>query len=390
MKQLAEIIRSVRQSIVSGFKIVKSETSRTPLELVEETTSISVEIPGERVHEISLRKLTELQGEIYALDSSSRVVETPYVFTSIGAGSVYNRFTGYAIDVPSLASILGLEEPLCKHVVIIPEVGPPGNFHELVESSKSIMSTNPISVPYTSSYNKSIILAELRASIENCLLEKYSEVARHGSVLFVDGPLVYPEKVVEATSTSRELLDVYASSMRALNRQRVMLIERLLAAGTLVVNLVKRLHKSFYLSTIDPLGLGISGVSDETYLATALLTRKVPVEKPISIGPIIIKQYSELGASKAMWYVVIPRRPHTGIESVGNYVFYRVEVPEKCVEKPVIDLVARDSIQLGSYLPLTLLVADRRVKKLSSSITTYFLYLTGLTSEATEHYISTL
>lgn len=390
MKYLADIIKSIRQSIVSEFRVTKSESSRIPLELIEETTSVRVELPSEKVYEISLRRSTPLQGEIYALDSSSRVVETPYVFISIGAGSVFNRFTGFALDLPSLASILGLEEPLCKHIVIIPEVEPLREFYELIKSSKSVMHTNPNNVPYTSGYNRNIILAELRANIENCLLEKFAEMAKRGSTLFVDGPLVYPEKVVEAASTSKELLEVYTSSIRALNNRRVILIKKLLANGTLVVNVVKRLHRSYYLSTIDPLNLKISNVSDETYLTTALITRKVPIEKPISIGPLIIKQYSELNINRAMWYLVIPRRLHSGLERIGNYVFYRVEVLEECVERPVIDLVARDSVQLGSHLPLTLLVVDKRVKKITSSITTYFLYLTGLTSEATEHYISIL
>jgi len=390
LKYLAEIVKSVRQGIIEGLRVSVKESSRKPIELVEEALPVQVEFYSEKVQELQKHSLIKLDKEIFALDSSSRVIETPYMFTCIGAGSVFNRFTGFALDVPSLLSIMGLEEPLCKHVVLIPEIEYSQKFTELISSVKSIMQSNPNSIPYTSEYNKNMILAELRASIENCLLENFAKIARRGSVLFIDGPTLYPEKVVGAVSTSREVLELYTSSIRTLNNQRAVLIKNLLVNNTVVINIVKRLHRSYYLSTIDPLDLKISGSSDEAYLTTALIAGKIPGEKPVAVGPLVVKQQGVYSVNRVMWYLVIPRRVHSYIEGLGNYVFYRVETIEECLQEPILELVVQDSIQIGSFLPLTLLVVDRRVKKISGSITTYFLYLTGLTSEATEHYISIL
>jgi hypothetical protein len=390
LKYLAEIVRNIREGIIEGLRVSVKESSRKPIELVEEASPVQVEFYSEKVQELQRQSSIKLDKEIYALDSSSRVVETPYMFTCIGAGSVFNRFTGFALDVPSLLSIMGLEEPLCKHIVLIPEIEYSQRFTELISSVKSIIQSNPNNIPYTSEYNKNIILAELRASIENCLLENFSKIVKDRAVLFVDGPTLYPEKIVGAVSTSREMLELYTNSIRTLNNQRAMFIKKLLVNDTLVINIVKRLHRSYYLSTIDPLDLKISGCSDETYLTTALIAGKIPSEKPVAIGPLIIRQQSEYSVNRAMWYLVIPRRIHSYIEGLGNYVFYRVETLEDCFREPVLEIIIQDSIQIGSFLPLTLLVVDRRVKKISSSITTYFLYLTGLTSEATEHYISIL
>jgi len=390
LKYLAEIVRSVRQGIIEGLRVNVRESSRKPIELVEEALPVQVEFYSKKVQELQRHTLIKLDKEIYALDSSSRVVETPYMFICIGAGSVFNRFTGFALDVPSLLSIMGLEEPLCKHIVLIPEIEYSQKFTELISSVKSIMQSNPNNIPYTSEYNKNIILAELRASIENCLLENFAKIVRERAVLFIDGPILYPEKVVGAVSTSREILELYTSSIRTLNNQRAMLIKKLLVNNAVVINIVKRLHRSYYLSTTDPLGLKISGSSDEAYLTTALMAGKIPGEKPVAVGPLVVKQQGEYSVNRVMWYLIIPRRVHSYIEGLGNYVFYRVEVLEECLREHILELVVQDSIQIGSFLPLTLLVVDKRVKKISSSITTYFLYLTGLTSEATEHYISIL
>jgi len=388
LKYLAEIVKYIRQGIIEGFKISRDDASRLPLELVEETSSVHVEIYSSKVYEIPLRKTSKLERVIYALDSSTRVVETPYLFISIGAGSVFSRLTGFALDAPSLLSILGLEEPLCRHIVLIPEIEYSREFAELLRSSKSIMYTNPNNTPYTSEYNRNMVLAELRASLENCLLENFARMTKGIEALFIDGPVVYPEKIVETTPASRGQLEVYTSSIRALNTRRIELINKLLAENTLVLNIVKRLHRSYYLSATDPLDLKTSSVSDDVYLTLALISGKIPREKPVAIGPLLVKHRGGLYVNRTMWYLVIPRRIHVGPEKLGNYVFYRVEVSGENTGESTIDLIIHDSLLMGSFLPLTLLIVDKRVKRLSSSITTYFLYVTGLSSEATEHYIS--
>jgi hypothetical protein len=113
LKSLAEIVKSIRQGVLEGIRISRSDISRRLLELVEEVSGARVEIYSDKVQEIPVHRSTGLRREIYALDSSSRAIETPYMFISVGAGSVFNRFTGFALDVPSLSSIMGLEGALC-------------------------------------------------------------------------------------------------------------------------------------------------------------------------------------------------------------------------------------------------------------------------------------
>ena len=390
MKNLIEIVKSIRQGVLEGIRISRSDISHLPLELVEEVSGARVEIYSDKVHEIPVHRSVELRREIYALDSSSRAIEAPYMFISVGAGSVFNRFTGFALDVPSLSSIMGLEEPICNHIVLIPEIECSQRLLSSLRAVKSLIHTNPNNIPYTSEYNRGLILVELRANIENCLLENFARVSREELVLFIDGPIIYPEKVIELTSASRGMLEIYVNSIRTLNVSRVKLIKRLISQNVVVVNIVKRLQKSYYLSSIDPLDLKITSVSDDAYLTIALIAGKVPLEKPVAIGPLIVRHPIEQGISRAMWYVIIPRRLHSSMSGLGSYVFYRIEVLEELLREPVLELVAQDSVQIGSFLPLTLLVVDKRVKRISSSVTTYFLYLTGLPSEATEHYISIL
>ncbi len=390
MKNLIEIVKSIRQGVLEGIRISRSDISHLPLELVEEVSGARVEIYSDKVHEIPVHRSVELRREIYALDSSSRAIEAPYMFISVGAGSVFNRFTGFALDVPSLSSIMGLEEPICNHIVLIPEIECSQRLLSSLRAVKSLIHTNPNNIPYTSEYNRGLILVELRANIENCLLENFARVSREELVLFIDGPIIYPEKVIELTSASRGMLEIYVNSIRTLNVSRVKLIKKLISQNVVVVNIVKRLQKSYYLSSIDPLDLKITSVSDDAYLTIALIAGKVPLEKPVAIGPLIVRHPIEQGISRAMWYVIIPRRLHSSMSGLGSYVFYRIEVLEELLREPVLELVAQDSVQIGSFLPLTLLVVDKRVKRISSSVTTYFLYLTGLPSEATEHYISIL
>jgi len=390
LKNLIEIVKSIRQGVLEGIRISRSDISHLPLELVEEVSGARVEIYSDKVHEIPVHRSVELRREIYALDSSSRAIEAPYMFISVGAGSVFNRFTGFALDVPSLSSIMGLEEPICNHIVLIPEIECSQRLLSSLRAVKSLIHTNPNNIPYTSEYNRGLILVELRANIENCLLENFARVSREELVLFIDGPIIYPEKVIELTSASRGMLEIYVNSIRTLNVSRVKLIKRLISQNVVVVNIVKRLQKSYYLSSIDPLDLKITSVSDDAYLTIALIAGKVPLEKPVAIGPLIVRHPIEQGISRAMWYVIIPRRLHSSMSGLGSYVFYRIEVLEELLREPVLELVAQDSVQIGSFLPLTLLVVDKRVKRISSSVTTYFLYLTGLPSEATEHYISIL
>jgi len=161
--------------------------------------------------------------------------------------------------------------------------------------------------------------------------------------------------------------------------------------GVLVAGVVKRLMRSYYLSSIDPFGIAMGLVSDETYLYTLINTRNPEPGKPVVVGPIRVK-HEIPNAPRIMWYLAIPRRLHPVPGRMGNYLVFRVEVFESSEwsENDILGYIVYDSLYMGSLLPLSILITDKRVKKITSSITSYLLYTTGLSEESTSQYISVL
>ncbi|MGB9816225.1 MAG: DNA double-strand break repair nuclease NurA [Desulfurococcaceae archaeon] len=395
MKYIALIIDELRKRVTEGLRVTREDSSIKPVELIDEASSKQIEVLDEPVVKQVEVKPAGVRGEIFALDSSSRVIETPYVFIGVGAGSVYSRLTGRSIDAPHASSILGLEEPLCKHMVVIPEVELEQDYLNNVKLIPGVLTCNPKGALYTSKYNKHIALVELRLMIESCLMKLFqgSNYAAPGTVLMVDGPLIHPFHIpAEASFTwSRDKVKSYSEALEYLNSERVSIVRDLLARKVLTIGIVKRLVKSYYLSSVDPAGLSVGRINDEAYVSTLLLRLNTAIEKPLIIGPIRVK-HETLSASKLMWYIITPRRLCPLTSSMGNYVVYRVEVLENSSinEDEVLGHVFYDSIYTGSLLPLSLLVVDKRVKKITSSIVTYLLYMTGLTEESTSQYISVL
>ncbi len=390
MKYLASIVEALKKGVVSGLKVTREDSSKSPIELVDEAPPRLVDFVEKPV----LRKLEvaplKPSRDLYALDSSSRVVETPYLFLAIAAGSVFSRFSGRGLDVPSTLSILGLEGPLCKHIVVVPEVEAAYSVSESLANAPGVVAANPLGQPYTSDYNKYVILAELRLMLEQCLLEKYalSEHAGPDVVLFIDGPLIYPAPSVPEAAPARERLRVYHESFSRINRARTSALRELAQRGIAVVGIVKRLHKSYILSSIDPAGLSRGKMSDEAYLSTLLLIEKEQYGQPVLLGPLVVKHEAEYGANRLVWYIGVPRRIYPLRGGLGNYVFYRVEVLEGTAGSEILGYVVYDSIYAGSLMPLSILVVDYRVKRLTSSLVNHTLYLTGLSEEATMQYIS--
>ncbi|MEM0000107.1 MAG: DNA double-strand break repair nuclease NurA [Desulfurococcaceae archaeon] len=394
MKYIADIVEELRRGVSKGLRITKEDVASKPVELLDEAPERQVEVlegPLVKGLEVMHRKPVS---DVFALDSGSRVIETPYVFIAVGAGSVFSRFSGRGIDVPHTASILGLEEPLCKHIVVVPEVELGEGDASALKSLPGVLSSNPIGVPYTSEYNKHLILVELRLAVENCILSLFHE-SRHcepGTVVFVDGPLIYPLHVSgEIGVPGKDRARMYLEGLRELNMLRVRTLTKLVEKGIVVIGIVKRLLRSYYLSSLDPARLSLSKVNDEVYVLTLLAGRGYASDKPLLIGPVKVKHDVEK-MNRIVWYVVMPRRLYPLASGLGNHVVYRVEIPENksYTSEEALNHVFYDSVYTGSLLPLSLLAVDRRVKKITSSIVTYLLYMTGLPGESTGQYISIL
>lgn len=391
---IQEFIEELKKKVSTGGRITKEETPRGILEFLDEAPRRNLEVLSDKIARSIDFKPRRVESEIYAMDTSSRAIEVPYVFMSIGAGSVYSRLNGKCVDIPSTTSIIGLEEPLCKHLVLVPEVELEEELINRLGKSPGIMVSNPLGVPYSSTYDKHMILVELRLNLENCLLRRFIEQGlNEKAVLFIDGPLIHPSLPAQESQfiTSKEKLKIYVESIEYLNKERVNLISKLIEQHTVVLGIVKRLHRSYYLSNIDPVGLSVGKINDEAYISTLILRNMITIDKPIVIGPLSLK-HEYMNITRLMWYIVVPRRLYPLTGGMGNYVTYRVEAfnagqvdPEK-----ILEYVFYDSLNTGSLLPLSILIVDRRVKKLTSSITSYLLYSTGLSEEATSQYISIL
>lgn len=392
MSYLSGLINDLRKRVSVTSRLEDSGSRDLPV-VFEETPSRHVEITSrEFIKTLNVKPLRP-QGELYALDSSSRVVETPYLFLGIGAGSIFSRFTGRGIDVPSPSSLLGLEKPLCKHILLIPGIEV-SEQEWLLLDIPGVLTKNPLGKPYTSSYNKQLALGELRISLENCILSIFnsSNLAVVNNILLVDGPLIYPKiRVFEHIEEAQVVKTIYSESIEYLNKERVEVLREIMNRGVLVAGVVKRLMRSYYLSSIDPFGIAMGLVSDETYLYTLINTRNPEPGKPVVVGPIRVK-HEIPNAPRIMWYLAIPRRLHPVPGRMGNYLVFRVEVFESSEwsENDILGYIVYDSLYMGGLLPLSILITDKRVKKITSSITSYLLYTTGLSEESTSQYISVL
>lgn len=394
MKYLHGLVEELRNRVAHGSRIVKREIFDQPVDFIEEPSVRNIEILDERVvKHVEIVNIKRPSGDIFALDSSSRVVETPYVFIAIASGSIHSRFTGRGLDVPHAESLIGISEPCCKHISVIPEVEIESSFIERLKNTPGILASNPLGVPYSNSYDKQLVLAELRLHVENCLLEKFlnSDLAMRDTTIFIDGPLIHPvhyHSEARVIRRGEESLDE-TSGVEYQNKQRSELIKGLREKGVVSIGVVKRLHRSYYLSSVDPVGIGVGRINDEAYISAMILSGRINVRAPVMIGPIRIKHES-LGLSRLMWYIVAPRRLYPATGAMGNFVAYRVELFDQRDAEKTLGYVLYDSLHMGSYLPLSILIVDKRVKKITSSITSYLLYTTGLSEEATAQYISIL
>jgi hypothetical protein len=336
---------------------------------------------------------------IYAIDSSSRVLDTPYFFISIGSASAINRFKGFVIDIPNINTLFATHiKGIDRFLALVPEIKPCKS--DLFNYLRNIAYLeNPLGKPYDPEYNKNIILDELRYRLENAILEKILNTNINDSIIFIDGPIYYvpPLKSISKVEQIDLFDEMYLDSWIILIKKRVNLVRKLIENNNLVIGVVKRLYKTILLSRIDPINIGSSRINDEAYLSIVVNTwvGGNNLGKPFYIGPIsyVAKElYHKIDLpNKIIYYLGIPKRHIYSYSGYQQYAFYRVEVLEHnsmnntdYILKPVI----YDSLKMGTILPLSIILVDQRVKKISSSITGYIARKLTIRGETTLRYLS--
>ena len=392
MAILEDLVEKIRSYASAQWKPLNDEDSRRFAEAVEKSSDVELLAePGKALKYFDNSLVKEsLYFNIYAVDSSSRVVETPYVFISVTTGSLLSRFTGKALDCPPISFITGAAMEACRFLTVIPNFQAPIGF-EFDDRLKSFLYTeNPAGIRYDHEYNKYVLLEEARLLTESYLVSKSLEDGLlEDSILLVDGPLIYPSTIEVSTPYSARF-DVYKSSLEAINEYRHALWRGLRNGNTLAIGIVKRLYRSYYLSMCDPLGLGVSDINDEAYLS--VLSRSVAAGeglRPYFLGPLRIRTTlsSSSRVDRTAWYVGIPRRLYSSNTSLTLYTHYRVEVLGDLVEEAVLKPVAYDSLNMGSLLPVSIIIADRRARRISSILTEYLVFSMGLDKSGFHQYL---
>lgn len=390
MDKIIDTIRRIRRNISGTVKILRDEESRTNppgLKEIDPGKPIA-EQPELLYFENELCRHIKLSRyySIMAIDSSTRVLDTPYFFMGIGAVSALNRLKGIYVDYPDANAIFSGRTDM-KWLVFVPEITFNGQI-DLIGVTK-----NPADVPYTPEYNKYVILDELRFSLENYMLRELliKELVDESTFLLIDGPLYYVPSFVYQYSKlvppSRGMIDNYVSSWKVLTEERVMLLEKYYRNNIPVMGVIKRLETSTLLSTLDPLEISLGNkINDQAYLSILVSRINEQFSKPFILGPIridtsssVLKEYVKNIKNKIVYYIGIPKRIHVSSRMYSNYTFYRIEIFEEGKqlyrEKSLTPYEAAlyDSYCSGTLLPLSIMLVDKRVKKLSRSLSNYLL-----------------
>ncbi|MEM4847765.1 MAG: DNA double-strand break repair nuclease NurA, partial [Thermosphaera sp.] len=270
------------------------------------------------------------------------------------------------------------------------------NFESSVEFedrfSNLLFTKNIIGEKYDHSYNKYVLLDETRLLVESHLLiQGMSKGLLDESIILIDGPLIYPSFFESSISGHTSRIDSYKASIEAINEERVSVWKDLRKRRSRVVGIVKRLYRSYYLSACDPLEIGVSNLNDEAYLSA--VSRRFSIEeglKPYLLGPLKIEsKVKEVKVERIAWYLGIPRRSFSSRTPLTNYTHYRVEtVADSVLDETVLLPVIYDSLSTGTILPISIMIADYRARKLSSIISHYLVYSMGLGEASVYQYLS--
>ncbi|MEM4436450.1 MAG: DNA double-strand break repair nuclease NurA [Thermosphaera sp.] len=388
IEEIAEVIRKHATQVV---KPVVDEDSRRPAEVQEKENNVRLLVePAKALKRFEKASEVKPYFNLYALDSSSRALDTPYFFIAIATGTLVNRFTGKTIDCPPVSLLQGSLKDSCRFLSVIP------NFESSVEFedrfSNLLFTKNIIGEKYDHSYNKYVLLDETRLLVESHLLiQGMSKGLLDESIILIDGPLIYPSFFESSISGHTSRIDSYKASIEAINEERVSVWKDLRKRRSRVVGIVKRLYRSYYLSACDPLEIGVSNLNDEAYLSA--VSRRFSIEeglKPYLLGPLKIEsKVKEVKVERIAWYLGIPRRSFSSRTPLTNYTHYRVEtVADSVLDETVLSPVIYDSLSTGTILPISIMIADYRARKLSSIISHYLVYSMGLGEASVYQYLS--
>ncbi len=339
------------------------------------------------------------------VDGSSRAVDTPYAFIGVASLSIYSNYYRELLDHPPLPISYPLKPVNAPFIALSPDIPVDKEFIKRLMETPYVTLYSPAGTLYSRDYNKSVILDELRNSLENKGLERISDsvdvLDRMGKpIVIVDGP-VYPVPNILKQHynllmlrVKRGRLDDYVASWRIMLSERIEFIKSIERNGIPVLGVVKRLEssrlivscKSFLEAVSSEYGVCIGDTgNDQAFIDTLLrilVSRRHLSQpyNPVVIGPFhvsakatFVDKYVDTSVpDKTAYYVVVPKYRFGGFM---RYIVYRVEATNyssrlvrEAYGMEVYDAVLRDSIGSGTLLPLTILYADKRCKKLSRSL----------------------
>ncbi len=411
MNDLMNMLKKLYEVSVNSNIFTRSETSRgrKPFDDLEYIEANILETGEFDIEKYSLNTIRDEFNElrkinILGLDSSSRVIDTPYIFIGVGSAFIISRTKGALVKCPDFYDfILSSKKNRypCRFLSIVPEVE---GIRDFIEENFAEIAylKNPNNIPYDQFYNKYAILDELRTRLENTVLKQliHEYNIYEPTLLFLDGPLYFiPADLHQYMyrKTSNLNNNVYVNAWITLMNEKTRIIKQAYEKNIPVIGIVKRIYRSTLLSKTDPFEIcdKKSYINDEAYLSIVInkyLRNKEP--KIIVLGPI---KYSVPRTNmldlpeKIIYYICIPKRKIIGETSYKNYVFYRIEYfPDKKlyeITDPV-KIALYDSIGMGTTIPLTILLVDKIVKKMTAGITSYILRAMNISSEQTLHYIN--
>lgn len=332
---------------------------------------------------------------VIGLDSSTRMISTPFLSIAVVAATVYSRILGELYDVPPLMPSYPLNIDPPPSIAVLGVRQP---WHE--EGLEGVVTRSPAGVPYDKSYNRFILLDELRTTTETYLLQgligNMGKLSLRGRrpFIFIDGPVYHTPLLlrqhyglIKSGGRSRGRLDEYVESWRVMLSNRVRALREGIDKGIPIAGVVKRLEKSSllpgcgeYHDVLRRNGLDFPIPDNDQAFIDVLITwamrRRLigyPL-KPLLIGPFriepsasLISEYVEDAPVKIAYYYVMPLYRYARI----HYRVFRIEYIEPALdfldENPHTPVI-QDTLGAGSVLPLSILYADKRAKALSRSL----------------------
>ncbi|AHC50664.1 hypothetical protein SUSAZ_00745 [Sulfolobus acidocaldarius SUSAZ] len=291
---------------------------------------------------------TKQNMEVYAIDGSSRSIFSAGGTISISTVAVSSSNKPVYGVYPGLFGLKGLEiqKPF---IALAPSSNSKGTINPYLYSSKYIMTFSLDGTPFQSTIEPERIEIELRAILETEALK----VLKNKGLVLVDGPLfppyIYlPERV--KTKITNERLSI-------LDQNFIGVVKRIDKSDLLIRTLSnnKELTAKY---KVDPRGF----LSDEAYLYQFVRFNYNPPYPTLSIGP-LVKDINER-VKVFVNYMIYPIHKY-----VPKFSILRIE----SIGKNALDKLS--SLKFTTEgIPLTLAVADKTAKELSSGILRFIMF----------------